>query len=155
MANQIAIGTGASIYSMPGMAASTAAQVGPTNFTTIDANGTLGSSIYGPATILQMQNQIGQLAWGVSGLQLQVNALSRSIQRGYEGTAISLAVSSVALPDNKKFAISTHVGEFRGQYALGGAAQLRVNANTVLDAGVGVGLRNGGVGARAGATFAW
>jgi hypothetical protein len=48
-ADQVAIGTAANTYTLPGLAsaASLAAQVGPTNFITTDANGNLAASPFG------------------------------------------------------------------------------------------------------------
>jgi hypothetical protein len=91
----------------------------------------------------------------VAGLQQSVGALQQSIQRSYEGTAIAIALAGSALPSDKQFAVSANWGTFRGQNAFSGSAQLRVNEYLVLNAGVGAGLREGGVGGRAGVTVAW
>jgi trimeric autotransporter adhesin len=85
----------------------------------------------------------------------KVSALQQSIPRAYEGTAIAIALGAAALPSDKKFAVSANLGTFRGQSAFGGSAQIRVNENLVLNAGVGAGFREGGVAGRVGATFAW
>jgi len=153
------LGTAASIYRAPGVnTSSTAAQVRPTSFVTADANGTLGLSTITPASaasVAGLSSQVGALAAAEVGLQQQVYDLQKSVRRSYEGTAIALSTSGPTLPTDKNFAVSAHRGEFRGQNAFGGAAQLRVSQALVLDAGLGVGLQNCGVGGRAGATFAW
>jgi trimeric autotransporter adhesin len=59
------------------------------------------------------------------------------------------------LPSDKKFAVSANLGAFRGQSAFGGSAQVRISDNLVLNAGIGAGFREGGVGGRVGATLAW
>ena len=46
-------------------------------------------------------------------------------------------------------------GTFRNQQALAVQGHMRVNDFTIVNAGVGVGLRYGGVTGRAGVTFAW
>ena len=77
------------------------------------------------------------------------------MKRGYEGTAIAIALGGAALPDNKTFALTANYGTFRGENAFGGGMQMRVSENLVLNGAVGVGFARGGVGGRAGATFAW
>ncbi|MGA9602257.1 MAG: YadA-like family protein, partial [Methylocystis sp.] len=161
--NSVAIGNGVMatgnnqvVLGAPGvLQASTASQVGSTNFVTSDKNGTLGVSQFGPGNIASLQNSVSSLFAGQQGLQNQIYDLQRGVRRGYEGTAVALATQGAILPDGKQFAVSAHWGEFRGQNALGGNVQARVSQNIVLDAGVGVGLNYGGVGARAGATYAW
>ena len=152
-ANSVAIGNGATATKagqvvLGGLGTSSGSQVGPTNFVTTDANGTLGKSQFGP-------NDIAGLYAGQAGLQQQVYALQSSVRRGYEGTAVAMATQGAILPEGKQFAISAHWGGFRQQNAFGGNIQARVSQNIVLDGGVGVGLNYGGVGARAGATYAW
>jgi hypothetical protein len=60
-----------------------------------------------------------------------------------------------ALPSDKRFAISSNWGTFRGQNAGSFLAQARVNDYIVLNGGVGFGFAQGGVAGRAGVTFAW
>ncbi|HXY58262.1 MAG TPA: YadA-like family protein [Methylocystis sp.] len=155
MANQIALGTATSIYQAPGLANSTKSQVGAVSYVTADANGTLGLSSVAPGGNAALSSAIGALGAAEMGLQQQVYDLQKSVRRSYEGSAIALSASGPTLAADKNFAVSAHWGEFRGQNAFGGAAQLRVSNAVVLDAGLGVGLQNGGVGGRAGATFAW
>ncbi|MGA8171606.1 MAG: YadA-like family protein [Methylocystis sp.] len=152
-ANQIMLGgTGANASTLvaPGItsAASLSAQSGPTNFVSTDAAGHLATSAYGPGDIANLYSNVASLWQNVA-------ALKQSIQRGYEGTAIALALAPAELPSGKNVAVSGNWGAFRGQNAFGGAAQMRVAEALVLNAGVGVGFQKGGVGGRAGATFAW
>jgi hypothetical protein len=174
-ANQVMIGAGAGgplglaatgpTLQAPGItsAASLAAASNPANafpdqqthFTMTDAAGHLATSNFGPSNINDLYNRTNVLALGEAGLQQQVYQLQQGVRRGYEGTAVALATQGSVLPDGKQFAISAHWGEFRGLSAFGGNVQARVNQNVVLDAGVGVGFNYGGVGARAGATYAW
>jgi hypothetical protein len=60
-----------------------------------------------------------------------------------------------ALPDNKRFAISANWGNFSGENAFGGMAQMRISNNFVANAAIGAGFARGGVGGRVGGTFAW
>ena len=143
VANQFALGTIASTYVMPGVtsAASLAAQNGTTYFATTDVDGHLATSNYGPQDIASLYNS--------------VSTLRSDVIRGYEGSAIALAVGGGVLPDNKKFAISTNWGGYHGTNALGASAYVRLNENFVFNGGVGLGLTKGDVGGRAGVTFTW
>jgi hypothetical protein len=163
-ANQMMFGNDATTYAAPGItsAASLAAQTGPTKFVTSDAGGHLATSPFGPADIAGLasgiaglNNSVANLNANVAGLWQNVGALRQGIQRGYEGTAIAIALAGAALPDNKTFAISGNFGTFRGQNAFGAQALVRVNEMLVLNGGIGVGFRQGGVGGRVGAMLAW
>jgi hypothetical protein len=155
--NQVTLGTSATTLVVPGVtsAASAAAQSGTTRFISTDAQGHAAASPYGPQDIASLSASVGGMAQSVAGLQQSVNAVQQDIPRAYEGTAIAIALGAAALPDNKRYAITANVGTFRGQSAFGGSAQLRVSDNLVLNAGIGAGFSEGGVGARIGATWAW
>ena len=148
---QIMLGTAANIYQAPGItsAASLASQVGVTKFTTTDAQGHLATWAFGPQDIQGLQA-------GVLGLSQSVYSLGRGVQRGYEGTAVAVALGGASyLPDNKFFSVTGNFGNFRGQYGLAAQAQLRLNEWAVVNAGIGAGLKYGGVAGRAGVTLAW
>ena len=155
--NQVTLGTSATTLVVPGVtsAASAAAQSGVTKFISTDAGGHAAASAYGPQDIAALSASVGGMEQSVAGLQQSVNAVQQSIPRAYEGTAIAIALGAAALPDNKRYAITANVGTFRGESAFGGSAQFRVSDNLVLNAGIGAGFREGGVGARVGATWAW
>jgi hypothetical protein len=129
-------------------AASLAAQTGPTKVVTTDAFGNLAAASFTPQDISSLQSNVGALQQNVSVLQTQV-------RQAFEGTAIAIALGGAALPSDKKFAISTNWGNFRGQNAVGVAAQLRLSNYAVANVGVGGGFAQGGIGSRAGVTFAW
>jgi hypothetical protein len=153
-ANQMAFGTASNTYRMPGIAsaASLAAQSGPATFVTTDVNGNLAATNFGP------QNIAG-LSASVAGLQQGFNVLQEGLQHGlnqaYEGTAVAIALSGSALPDNKRFAITTNWGNFRGTNAMSFIAQARVSDNIVANAAFAGGFQYGGIGTRGGLTFAW
>jgi trimeric autotransporter adhesin len=142
-ADQIALGTGTTTYTMAGLgsAASLAAQSGTTHFVTSDASGNLATSSYGPQDI--------------AGLTSSVATLQQNVRQAFEGTAIAIALGGGALPEGKRFAVSTNWGTFRGENAGSLAAHVRVNDVLVLNGGVAAGFQQGGVGGRFGATFAW
>jgi len=153
-ANQMAFGTASNTYRMPGItsAASLAAQSGPTMFVTTDANGNLA------ATNLSVPN-IASMSANVTALQQNVALLNENLQHGlnqaYEGTAVAIAMSGSALPDNKRFAVTSNWGNFRGTNAMSFIAQARISDNVVANAAFAGGFQYGGVGTRAGLTFAW
>jgi hypothetical protein len=77
------------------------------------------------------------------------------MRQAFEGTAVAIALGGSALPTDKKFAISTNWGTFRGQNAMSFGAQMRLSEYVVLNGGVAAGFTQGGVGGRAGLTVAW
>src|SRR5262249_542446 len=91
----------------------------------------------------------------ITGLKQDITGLKQDMVRSFEGTAVAIALGGSALPSDKKFAISTNWGNFRGQNAMSLATQMRLNEVIVLNAGVAAGLQHGGIGSRAGATLAW
>ena len=122
-------------------AASLSAQSGPTKVVTTDANGNLAAASFS-----------GQ---DISTLQSAVGSLQGQMRQAFEGTAIAIAMGGSALPSDKKFAISTNWGTFRGQNAMSLGAQMRLSEYVVLNGGVAAGFAQGGVGGRAGVTVAW
>src|SRR5258708_22757846 len=147
--NQISIGTGSNTYRMSGItsAASLAAQSGPTSFVTTDALGNLAATSFNPQSISNLQNNVAILQGDVTALQTQV-------RQAFEGTAIAIAMGGAALPSDKKFAISTNWGTFRGENAMSLGAQMRLSEHVVLNGGVAAGFAQGGVGGRARMTVA-
>jgi len=110
--------------------------------------GNLAAASFTPQDISTLQSN-------VSVLQSNVSVLQTQMKQAFEGTAIAISMGGMALPDNKKFAISTNWGNFRGQNAAGVSAQYRINNYAVANFGVGGGFQQGGIGSRAGMTFAW
>lgn len=149
-ANQVAVGTATNTYTLAGVTstASTAAQTGPTKVVTTDAFGNLAAASFTPQDISTLQSNVGILQQDVSILQQQM-------KQAFEGTAIAIAMGGASLPADKRFAISTNWGNFRGQNAVGVAAQFRLTDYAVANLGVGGGFAQGGIGSRAGVTFAW
>jgi hypothetical protein len=141
--NQIAVGTASNTYKMPGItsAASLAAQSGPTQVVTTDAAGHLAAA--------------GFTGQDISTLQSNVGTLQTQMRQAFEGTAMAIALGGSALPADKKFAISTNWGTFRGENAMGLSAQMRLNDYVVMNGGVAAGFAERGVGGRAGLTVAW
>jgi hypothetical protein len=95
------------------------------------------------------------LSGSVATLQSQVSTLQGQIRQAFEGTAIAIALGGSTLPGDKKYAVSVNWGNFRGENAMSLSAQYRVTDYVVLNAGFAAGFAQGGVGSRAGVTFAW
>ena len=122
-------------------AASLAAQSGPTQVVTTDAAGHLAAASFSGQDISQLQSNVA--------------TLQTQMKQAFEGTAVAIAMGGSALPSDKKFAISTNWGTFRGQNAMSLGAQMRLSEYVVLNGGVAAGFAQGGVGGRAGLTVAW
>jgi len=144
------VGTATNTYTLPGVtsAASLAAQTGAVSFVTSDANGNLATTSLNPAGVASLQNNVTILQGNVAVLQQQM-------RQSFEGTAMAIAMGGSSLPGDKRFAISTNFGTFRGESAVGLLAQARVSDNIVLNGGISSGFAQGGVGGRVGATYAW
>ena len=142
---QIVLGTAATTYTAPGItsAASTAAQSGPVQIVTTDADGNLAADT--PAGL-------GLATAGSTA------ALQEGIRRNSEGVAMAMALSGIpaTLPRGKNYAVSTAWGGFNGESALsvGGAAALSDNVYFSGGAAFSTG-RNVSGGGRAGVTIAW
>lgn len=104
-------------------------------FVTTDANGNLAATSFSPQSI-------NQLSANVSALQQN---LQQGLNQAFEGTAIAIAMGGSALPDNKRFAITT----------MSLIAQARISDNVAANAGFASGFQYGGFGSRAGVTLAW
>ena len=59
---------------------------------TTDAAGHLATANFSPQDITNLNSAVGNLNANVAGLWQNVAALNQSIQRGYEGTAIAIAL---------------------------------------------------------------
>jgi len=122
---------------------------------TADAQGNLATANFAPQDISALQSNVSGLQQNVSVLQQNVTVLQQQMKQGFEGTAIAIALGGASLPSDKRFAISTNWGNFRGQNAVGVAAQMRLTNYAVANVGIGGGFAQGGIGSRAGVTFAW
>ncbi len=114
-------------------------------FVTTDANGNLAATSFSPQSI-------NQLSANVSALQQN---LQQGLNQAFEGTAIAIAMGGSALPDNKRFAITTNWGNYRGTNAMSLIAQARISDDVAANAGFASGFQYGGFGSRAGVTLAW
>jgi hypothetical protein len=148
--NQVAIGTASNTYKLSGLtsAASLAAQSGPVSLVTTDAAGHLATTNITLPDISGLQST-------VTGLQSSVDVLQHQMRQSFEGTAMAISMGGSALPADKRFAISTNWGNFHGENAASVVAQMRLTDYAVANVGIGAGFAQGGIGSRAGVTFAW
>jgi len=137
-ANQVALGSAANTYTFAGVtsAASTAAQTGPTQLLTTDANGNIASD-------------------GGSYLS-QIRGNNKSIKENTEGVAMAMAMAGSYLPrEGESFRISGNWGNFEGSNAMAFNAALLVQDNIFVTAGIGYGINEKSLGGRAGVSIGW
>jgi hypothetical protein len=130
-ADQQVFGTANNTYTMRGIAsdASRAAQTGPVEIVTSDANGNLATDG-------------GRVFDELDDLE--------------EGVAMAMALPGVGfLPDGKAGAVNASFGAYKGAFAIAGSAAFKLTDNLQLDGGIAVGLDSGDFGGRGGITFAW
>jgi hypothetical protein len=129
-ANQQAFGTAANTYTMAGITstASRAAQSGPLEVVTTDANGNLASD---------------------------GGEIFRRLDENTEGVALALAMDAPTLLPGENFALTGNWGTFEGENAVAFSGTLRIANNISLNGGVGFGASSGNVGRRAGLRIGW
>ena len=143
--NQIAMGGANSTYTMAGIASddSRAAQSGPLQVVTSDANGNLATA--------DLTSFYPELV----GLGQRLGDMDKRFDRHADGIAIAVAMGGAHLPIDSRYAISGNVGVFDGTGALGFAGAARLNRNWWVHAAGGLGFQRNTVAGRVGVTFAW
>jgi trimeric autotransporter adhesin len=150
--NQVMIGTATNTYTAPGItsAASRAAQSGPLQVVTTDANGNLasdGGALFNNINILNSQ---------MARINQNLDQLNHDVKRLDGGVAMAMALGGVYLPERQRFAIHTSVGFYNGAQALSVQAIGRINQTFTANGGVAYDLTgNGGVGGRVGISAGW
>ena len=156
--NSVAIGAGAYapnanqvVLGAPGvLQASTASQVGPTNFVTSDKNGTLGTSQFGPGSIAALNASVANLYQGQAALQQQIYSNRRELR---QGIAIAYVGGSTApMPSAPgKVTWIMNSGVYKNEAAISGSLAYRLPTPipVALVGGVSVGF-NSSVAAKGG-----
>ena len=150
--NQVMIGTASNTYTAPGItsAASQAAQSGPLQVVTTDANGNLasdGGALFSNINILNSQ---------IARINQNLDQLNNDVKRLDGGVAMAMALGGVYLPEHQRFAIHTNVGFFNGSQAIGVQAIGRINQTFTANGGVAYDLNGrAGVGGRVGISAGW
>ncbi len=154
-------GTGSSVR-IGDIDASTAAQVGPVDAVTVDANGTLGrQSVATAASVDNVRvalNAVAQvstaqfdaLSGRVQDLDFRLEELSDSTSGGI--AAAAALGSAIAMPD-KAFTIAGNIATYRGQQGFAASFTGRVNESFAIGAGVAGNTGDGAVVAQAGVAF--
>ena len=142
-ANQQSFGTATNTYTMAGLksAASLAAQTGPVRVVTTDA-----TAIWQPR-----HSRASRIS---SGLQSSVSALQGQIRQAFEGTAIAIAMGGGALPTTRS-SRSQPTGAPSAAKTPWPHRPCALSQNVVFNGGIAAGFQQGGVGGRAGVTYAW
>jgi trimeric autotransporter adhesin len=120
------------------------------------ATGALSSAI-GPGSSATFANStaIGSGATTTRANEIAIGTGSNIFTlAGINSAASAIALGGGSLPADKNFAISTNWGNFRDENAMNFSSQYRVSNYIVLNGGFAAGLA-GGIGSRAGITFAW
>jgi len=136
-ANQVVLGA-------PGvLQASTGSQVGPTNFVTSDANGTLGTSQFGPGSIAALNASVSNLYLGQASLQQQINGNRREARQGIAIAYVGGANAPMPSAPGKVTYI-LNAGGYKNQGAIAGALSYRLPTSfpLALTAGVSVGFNS-------------
>ena len=140
----MSLGNATNTYTMGGITsdASKAAQTGPLEVVTTDAQGNLASD--------------------GGAFQRQLDALGERDSELAEGIAIALALDAPNLQSGQSFALRMGYGNFDGSSAVGVAAAGLLDkgsfggrSTVTLDGGVGFGTADGTVAGKAGLTFGW
>ncbi|TSB02234.1 hypothetical protein FOM92_14090 [Sphingorhabdus contaminans] len=137
------------------IAASTAAQSGPTDVMTVDASGTIGRDPSIRASIASLNTLTAKHTADIATLFDLNDENRRQIGKANEGVAMGLAMETPALPADAKFGLSGGVGYYNNASAASMAATARVSEKATISAGLGVGFETGEVGARGGFQVVW
>lgn len=84
-----------------------------------------------------------------------INQAFKRIDENTEGIAIAIAMSGIALPQGKNFAIAGNLGFYESKQAFAAQAALRLNETFTLNGGLGIGFETNNVGGRVGIMAAW
>jgi hypothetical protein len=144
--NQVVVGTASNTYTMPGItsAASRAAQVGPLQVVTSDANGNLATDG-------------GALFNNINNLNQQIAHIDQDLRRLDGGVAMAMALGGVYLPEHQTVAVHANLGFYNGAQAFGIQGVGRINQTFTVNGGVAfdVSGRGNGVGGRIGMSAGW
>src|SRR5215471_13649825 len=150
--NQVVIGTASNTYTAPGItsAASRAAQSGPLQVVTTDANGNLasdGGALFNNINILNSQ---------MARITQNLDQLNHDVKRLNGGVAMAMSLGGVYLPEHQRFAIHTDVGFYNGAQAIAVQGIARINQTFTANGGVAYDMTGyGGVGGRVGISAGW
>lgn len=137
-ANQVSIGNAANTYTLSGVAssASRAAQTGPTQVLTTDAN--------------------GNIAGDAGAFAMRLDSVEDDTEDALQGVALAIALTGSHLPQpGETVRFSMNLGHYEGKSAFSASGAAQVSDAIYLTGGIGVGLNEGNVGGRVGVSFGW
>jgi trimeric autotransporter adhesin len=155
--NQMMFGTASSTYVAPGITsvASKAAQSGPLQIVTSDANGNLATNT-AAGLGLASSTDINAINSQLSGINARVNDLDGRTTKALNGVSMAFAIAGTPwLLPTERFAVSSDWGTFQGTNALALNAAFRLSTNVQANGGLAYGTNGGGVGGRAGVRVGW
>jgi hypothetical protein len=149
-ADQQVFGTATNTYTMAGItsAASRAAQSGPTQIVTSDANGNLATASLA---------DLGLASSGdINAINTRLDDLDRRASKAFTGVAMAFAMAGVpTLLPSEKFAATINYGTFQGAHGFAINTATRLTDNVQLTAGFGYGADERIAGGRAGMRVGW
>jgi trimeric autotransporter adhesin len=165
-ANQVKLGGTASSVTIGDIAASTTAQVGPTDVMTVDSSGTIGrdpsirSSIASQGSAITTIQALDTIQNGRLGtLETNVTQLNTNIigvdQRAEGGIAAAMAMGGTIIPADANGAISFNLSTYRGQQGFSGVIVQKVSSKVYANFGIAGSTVKGSTGARVGVTIGW
>lgn len=149
-ANQQVFGTAANTYTMAGIAsaASAAAQTGPVQVVTSDANGNLATS---PLSALGIASTTD-----VAAINARIDEVSGRANKALTGVAMAFAMAGVPnLLPSETVAVTFNWGTYEGHNGTAVNAAVRITQNASLTGGIAVGLNDRVAGGRLGVRFGW
>src|SRR5262245_33091806 len=140
-------------------AGSKAAQSGALQVVTSDSAGNLATSTpagLGIATSAEIAAINSHLNSDIGAINSRLNELDGRTDKALQGVAMAFAMAGVptVLP-HETIAMTANWGNFEGKDALSVAGAVKLNQFLQVNAGVGVGVTDNVVGARAGVRIGW
>jgi hypothetical protein len=170
-ANQVVLGGTGSSVSVGDVAASTAAQSGPTDVMTVDAGGTMGRDTTIRPAIATLQGAVAQQATTISAIQAldtlqngRLGALEAGqAQLGQQiaingreangGIAAAMAMGGAVIVPDSNVSINFNLATYRGQQGFSASVAGRINDRLYITAGVAGSTVKGSTGGRVGMAF--
>ncbi|MGX7953170.1 hypothetical protein ACWPM1_11470 [Tsuneonella sp. HG249] len=158
-ANQVTLGGAGSAVRIGDVTASTAAQVGPVDIVTVDANGTLGRQQAASAQAVQAvsaqmeyiaavtDSQFSALSNQVSDLSFRLDDLSRSTSGGI---AAAMALGGTIIVPDSTVSVSVNASTYRGEQGYSGVVAARLAPKVYVTGGVAGSTAKKSTGARVG-----
>ena len=160
-AGQVKLGGTGSSVTVGDIAASTAAQVGPTDIATADASGTVGRDTTIRPAIAALQTTQASQATTISAIQAldaqqqgrlstleagqlsfsgQLNTLNGKVDSNFRsaigGIAAAMAMGGTVMPADAKFAMSFNLATYRGEQGFSASAVVRASNHVYFQGGI-------------------